>query len=206
MKIITLTGASASGKDLLLKEVVKDNGNIKPIVSVTTRPKREGEEDGVDYKFISFEEFKELFENDELIERREYHTIDGIWHYGIAKDSIDLESTDAYIVILDVYGVIQLTKYLSELETDTPIEVYPIFINCNGQQRLLRSLHRESNLKDTQVAEICRRYLDDQEQVVMHKDLFDIILKNENQQDLERCKSIIKGLVDNTETIKEELE
>ena len=68
MKIITLTGASASGKDLLLKEVVKDNGNIKPIVSVTTRPKREGEEDGVDYKFISFEEFKELFENDELID------------------------------------------------------------------------------------------------------------------------------------------
>ena len=64
MKIITLTGASASGKDLLLNEIVKDNENIKPIISVTTRPKREGEQDGVDYKYISFEEFKELFENE----------------------------------------------------------------------------------------------------------------------------------------------
>lgn len=204
MKIITLTGASASGKDLLLKEIVKDNENVKPIISVTTRPKREGEEDGVDYKFISFEEFKELFENDGLIERREYHTVDGVWHYGIAKDSIDLEETDTYIVILDVYGVIQLTKYLSELETDKPIEVHPIFINCNGQQRLLRSLYRESNLNDNQVAEMCRRYLDDQEQVVAHKDLFDIILKNENPQDIERCKSVIKGLINDSDATKEE--
>lgn len=199
MKIITLTGASASGKDFLLKEILRENEHVKPIISITTRPKRDGEEDGVEYNFITLEEFEDVYRNDGLIEIRQYNTVDGVWYYGVTKSSIDVHSDDIYIVILDVQGVYQLREYLHTVETDKPIEMHSLFINCRGQERLARSLFREPNLSDSQVAEICRRYLDDQMQVVIYRDLFDIVLKNEGIEDVERCKNTINALINGVE-------
>ena len=109
MKLITLTGASACGKDSLLNKVLESNKNIKPIISVTTRPKREGEKDGVEYKFISLEELKELYNNEELIEIREYNTEHGVWYYGITKDSIDIDSDDNIWIGTDL-GINKISK------------------------------------------------------------------------------------------------
>lgn len=193
MKLITLTGTSACGKDSLLNKVLESNKNIKPIISVTTRPKREGETDGVEYKFITLEELTELYNDEELIEIREYNTKHGMWYYGITKDSIDVDSDDIYIVIVDVQGVIQLRQYLNSLKSDN-IKVESVFINCSGKERMFRSLTREQNLNDEQIAEICRRYLDDQANVGAYKEAFDIILRNELPQDIDRCVSIINTL------------
>lgn len=193
MKLITLTGTSACGKDSLLNKVLESNKNIKPIISVTTRPKREGETDGVEYKFITLEELTELYNNEELIEIREYNTKHGMWYYGITKDSIDVDSDDIYIVIVDVQGVVQLRQYLNSLKSDN-IKVESVFINCSGKERMFRSLTREQNLNDEQIAEICRRYLDDQANVDAYKEAFDIILRNELPQDIDRCVSIINSL------------
>lgn len=193
MKLITLTGTSACGKDSLLNKVLESNKNIKPIISVTTRPKREGETDGVEYKFITLEELTELYNNEELIEIREYNTKHGVWYYGITKDSIDVDSDDIYIVIVDVQGVVQLRQYLNSLKSDN-IKVESVFINCSGKERMFRSLTREQNLNDEQIAEICRRYLDDQANVGAYKEAFDIILRNELPQDIDRCVSIINSL------------
>lgn len=204
MKLITLTGTSACGKDSLLNKVLESNKNIKPIISVTTRPKREGEADGVEYKFITLEELTELYNNEELIEIREYNTKHGMWYYGITKDSIDVDSDDIYIVIVDVQGVVQLRQYLNSLKSDN-IKVESVFINCSGKERMFRSLTREQNLNDEQVAEICRRYLDDQANVGAYKEAFDIILRNELPQDIDRCVSIINSLaqVENNEVCAE---
>lgn len=204
MKLITLTGTSACGKDSLLNKVLEINKNIKPIISVTTRPKREGETDGVEYKFITLEELTELYNNEELIEIREYNTKHGMWYYGITKDSIDVDSDDIYIVIVDVQGVIQLRQYLNSLKSDN-IKVESVFINCSGKERMFRSLTREQNLNDEQIAEICRRYLDDQANVGAYKEAFDIILRNELPQDIDRCVSIINSLaqVENNEVCAE---
>lgn len=193
MKLITLTGTSACGKDSLLNKVLESNKNIKPIISVTTRPQREGETDGVEYKFISLEELTELYNNEELIEIREYNTKHGVWYYGITKDSIDADSDDIYIVIVDVQGVVQLRQYLNSLKSDN-IKVESVFINCSGKERMFRSLTREQNLNDEQIAEICRRYLDDQANVGAYKEAFDIILRNELPHDIDRCVSIINSL------------
>lgn len=193
MKLITLTGTSACGKDSLLNKVLESNKNIKPIISVTTRPKREGETDGGEYKFITLEELTELYNNEELIEIREYNTKHGMWYYGITKDSIDVDSDDIYIVIVDVQGVVQLRQYLNSLKSDN-IKVESVFINCSGKERMFRSLTREQNLNDEQIAEICRRYLDDQANVGAYKEAFDIILRNELPQDIDICVSIINTL------------
>ena len=50
--LLILAGKSASGKDTLLNELIK-NQNFNPLVSTTTRPMREGENEGKEYFFVS---------------------------------------------------------------------------------------------------------------------------------------------------------
>ena len=190
MKLITLTGASASGKDFLLNKVLESNKDIKPIISFTTRPQREGEVDGVEYNFITLEQLTELYNNDKVVE---YNTIHGVWYYGITKDSINTDGNDVYLAIVDVDGVVTLNQYLKSFQSDS-VTMESIFVNCNGRERVLRSLLREPNLSDNQVAEVCRRYIDDEINIVSHKEMFNIILKNESLEDLKRCVLIINTL------------
>lgn len=199
MKIITLTGASGAGKDFLFKKLLNENKNIKPIISVTTRPKRENETDGIEYKFIKLEELEELYNSEELIDLRQYNSQEGIWYYGITKDSINLDSEDIYLLITDVDGVINIKSYLKSKEINST-DIKSIFINCNGKERLLRTLKRETYLSDEQVLEICRRYSDDYFSVISNKDLFDIVLKNETIEDLEVCLKVINSLIERSVT------
>ena len=191
MKIITLTGASACGKDTLLKRLLKEYPSLKPVITLTTRPPREGEINGVDYNFTTDEEFKNEFDN--LIEHREYNTVNGKWFYGMHKNSIDINSDDIYVCILDVLGVQRLSQYIEKVDGNA--EIISIFLECSGRERLLRSLNRETNLNDDQVAELCRRYIADLNEVLSHKDVFKIVLKNENDNDVNKCITLIDKLI-----------
>lgn len=51
-KIFALLGYCSSGKDTILKQVLKDLDTVKPIISTTTRPMRNGETDGVEYYLL----------------------------------------------------------------------------------------------------------------------------------------------------------
>ena len=189
-KIITLTGATGSGKDTVLKGVLNANSNIKPIVSVTTRPIREGEIDGVDYHFISKEEMRKMIKCGELIEHRIYKTEHGYWNYGITKSEIDLESDNTYIAIVDIEGLGDLREYVGINSSSS--KVISFFIDCSARIRILRALNRESSRHDDAfVDEICRRNLDDKQKVIAYKDLCDVILTNNSLDDLHKCVSEI---------------
>lgn len=69
--IIILLGNSGSGKTTQIKKIEKDF-NIDRIVTATTRSKRPGEKDKVDYYFVTLEEFEELKASGELLEYAEY--------------------------------------------------------------------------------------------------------------------------------------
>lgn len=101
---LILCGKSGSGKDAILKRLCKRG--FTPIVSLTTRPIREGETNGVEYNFVSRELFESLIRDEKLIEYRTYNTLVGgvtdVWYYGLEKAAVDLEND--YVVILDVNG------------------------------------------------------------------------------------------------------
>ena len=69
-KLIALIGESGSGKDSVLREVLNKNLNFHKVINCTTRPKREGEKEGVNYFYLTNEEFaakiRELAENDRI--------------------------------------------------------------------------------------------------------------------------------------------
>lgn len=52
-KIIALIGKAGAGKDTILREIIKNNSDLHEMISCTTRPKREGEVDGVNYFYLT---------------------------------------------------------------------------------------------------------------------------------------------------------
>lgn len=84
---IILTGKSGSGKDHLLKELIKKDLSYSP--KFTTRPKRELETDGVEYNFISNNEFIELAKQDKIKVFQTFIINDDTWYYGITKENFD---------------------------------------------------------------------------------------------------------------------
>ncbi len=81
--MIVLTGASASGKTETAKEL-KTLFGIRKVVTHTTREKRIGEKDGVDYHFVTKEKFLELKKQDYFVETTEYNGN----FYGTSKPEI----------------------------------------------------------------------------------------------------------------------
>lgn len=200
-ELIALVGCSASGKDTIQEDLVKQDVII-PIVSHTSRPIRVNEVDGVNYHFITFDKAQWMLENDEFIEDREYETIDpkgnkALWIYGIAKATIDkidfVKGNDTYIVIVDFEGLKALESYMESKGVRD--KLCSIFIRASSQARLTRSLNREGSMTEGQVSEVIRRYLDDKEKVEPAMFHCDIVLSNEKKIDLARCTKVVKGFM-----------
>ncbi len=70
--LIVFSGPSGAGKDTILKKLLESSQNIKLSISATTRSPRTGEQDGIDYHFLTKEKFLQLIEKDEMLEHAEY--------------------------------------------------------------------------------------------------------------------------------------
>ena len=115
-KIIALYGESGGGKDTLLREAIRIYGDkIHKIVGSTTRPPREGEEDGVAYHFLTNEEFTEQILNQEMFEAATFRG----WCYGTNIN--DLNKNKINIGVFN-------TSSLDIVLRDSRFEVIPIYI------------------------------------------------------------------------------
>ena len=70
--LLVVSAPSAGGKGTILKELFRQDGNLRMSVSATTRQPRPGEENGKDYYFMSREEFQELVAGGRMLEHAEY--------------------------------------------------------------------------------------------------------------------------------------
>lgn len=108
---IIIFGKTASGKSRIVDELAKQG--YKKIVTTTTRPARKGEIDGVDYNFISEEEFEQLINTRYFAEWKKYDTAEGVWYYGSPLDEIS-RSDNKSIVILTPDGYRDIKDELDE--------------------------------------------------------------------------------------------
>ena len=80
--IYCIMGKSASGKDTIYKRLLDlQPVSLRSIVTYTTRPIRSEEQDGVEYKFVTFDALKKMRKQGVVIEERCYHTVHGDWYY-----------------------------------------------------------------------------------------------------------------------------
>ena len=147
IKILALFGKSASGKDSIQKWITTNYPQLtNKIVSCTTRPPRSGEQDGVDYFFLSDEEFAKKVLDGSMLEATSFRE----WFYGTALDQLDPDKIN--IGVFNITGV--------ECILDDPrLDVVPVWIHASDKTRLRRSLDREDN---PDCKEICRRFLADE--------------------------------------------
>lgn len=114
-RIIVISGPSGAGKNTVFEELLKKDDSIAHTVSATTRKPRADETDGVDYYFISVEEFERRVANGEFIEYINY----GGNYYGTLKSEVrrlsDLQKT--VILIIDVNGAINFKSIFPEAVT-----------------------------------------------------------------------------------------
>ena len=154
-RIYCIVGKSASGKDTVYREILAERpDSLIPIVPYTTRPQRVGERNGVDYHFVSFDELAAFEAAGRVIEKREYHTTQGLWVYFTLQ--FELEEGKDYILINTLEGAKSLTRHYGA-ET-----VSVVYLEADDKTRLLRYIERESRQATPDYAEVCRRFLADQ--------------------------------------------
>jgi guanylate kinase len=152
-------GKSASGKDTIFKHLIQDETlNLKTVVSYTTRPMREGEQDGVEYHFVTEKKLDELKKEGKVIECRDYHTIHGIWSYFTVDDGqIDFSGDQDSIIIGTLESYAQIRLFFGKEN------VVPIYVHVEDGERLTRALNREKQQDHPKYLEMCRRFLADAE-------------------------------------------
>lgn len=124
-----IVGKGGSGKDFLSNKFIS-KGAIKS-VSYTTRPPRDGEVDGVDYNFVSVEEFKTKIEEDFWYEYDLFKPEDE-WYYGQSKEDIN---------ICDLF--IKTVKGISKIKVEDRKLFNIIYLDIDEDTRRLRLSNRK---------------------------------------------------------------
>ena len=194
--IIILVGKSASGKDTLLKDLLKENAILKPIISNTTRPIRPSETQGIEYNFVSEEEFNTY----QYIEKRKYNTlvenVPATWYYGTPTTAIELFKSNFYIGILDLKGLEKLKEYLQSIfsqqeEYRREVKLISIYLYVEDSERTLRAKKR----KGFDETEWNRRLADDNIVFSQAREICDYGVENLDYQYTKNyCKKIIKNI------------
>lgn len=156
-KIYYIIGKSAAGKDSILRGLLQDESlHLSGIIQYTTRPIRDGEEEGREYHFVTPRQVEAFREEGRIIELREYQTVHGPWQYMMVDDgTIDLAAQD-YAAVGTVASYAMVRDYFGE------DRVVPFFIDLDPGERLQRALDRERQHDRPKYAEMCRRFLADE--------------------------------------------
>ena len=110
--LLVLSGPSGVGKDLLLSRLREAGRPYHFTVTATTRPIRSGEQDGLDYHFVSKQDFEAMIANDELLE---WATVHGNY-YGVPKAQVmdALGRGQDVILKIDVQGAATVRRLAPE--------------------------------------------------------------------------------------------
>lgn len=180
--LIVISGPSGAGKDSILHGLQQRGLDIHFVVTATTRARREDEIHGVDYFFLSKEEFARMIDQDELIE----YAIVYNDYKGIPKQQVReaLASGKDVIMRLDVQGAATVRKLAPEAVL--------IFITTSSEEELVRRL----KTRKTETDEDLRLRIATARQELKRVDEFDYVIINQDgylNQAIQTVISIIEA-------------
>lgn len=111
--LIIISGTTCAGKGTVIKKLLENHNDIVLSISYTSRAKREHEVDGVDYYFVTKEEFEEKIKAGDFLEYAKVHYGD---YYGTPKKEVikQLETGKDVILEIDVQGAKQIKEKFPE--------------------------------------------------------------------------------------------
>ena len=189
-RIFCLMGKSAVGKDTIFKVLQEDFPQIKSVIMYTTRPIRENEKNGQEYFFVDREERRRLEAEGKVIECRTYQTIAGPWDYFTVDDGqIDLSAAD-YLLIGTLVSYQALREYFGEEA------IVPVYLEVEDGLRLARALERERRQEKPKYAEMCRRFLADEEDFSEENLIKSGITERFGNEDFTECLNKIQRYIE----------
>ena len=161
--------------------------NLKKLILYTTRPVRDGEENGKQYYFTDEKKLQEFKTEGKVIEARAYNTVYGVWTYFTADDGqIDLKKGH-YLGIGTLESYQKMRNYYGESN------VVPVYIEVEDGERLIRAVKREKEQETPKYEELCRRFLADQEDFSEEKIKEAGISRRFENDDLDVC---VRNIID----------
>lgn len=111
-QLIVISGPSGAGKGTVIKELLKTNKNVWLSISCTSRAPRGNEKNGVEYYFLSKEEFEKKIENGDMLEYAMYADN----YYGTPRDVIKEKLDQGIDVILEIeiQGALKIKEILED--------------------------------------------------------------------------------------------
>ena len=146
-KIILITAPSGSGKTSVVKYMIKKFPKLAFSVSATTRPPRKSEKEGIDYYFISEEDFQQKIHNKEFLE---WEMVYEGKYYGTLKSEISRiwKENKVPVLDIDVQGAIHVQQQY-------PINTIALFVQAPSFEELKRRLQtRGSETEETLMARL----------------------------------------------------
>jgi guanylate kinase len=177
--MLVLSSPSGAGKTTLSRRLLAEDRGVTLSISVTTRPRRLSEVDGIDYQFIDREQYAAMVRNGELLE---YAEVFGNL-YGTPRRPVETTLTEGRDVLFDIDW--QGTKQL--IEKVRP-DLVTVFILPPSIAELERRLHRRAEDSD----EIIRTRMEKAAEEISHYEEYDYIVIN---HDLEQAFSEVKAIL-----------
>lgn len=166
--IIILVAPSGSGKSTMARKLLNDFDNIRFSVSATTRPPRAGEQDGVDYYFLTREEFQTKIEKGDFLEWEEFYNGN---RYGTLRSDVEKQLHSGYSVLLDieVLGASNIKRIYKD-------EALAIFIKPPSLEVLRERLIKRGTETEKTLKERLKRAKKESE----YENSFDIVVVNDD--------------------------
>lgn len=168
-KLFVISGSSGVGKGTVIKGFLAKNPEFGLSISCTTRQKREGEVDGVNYFFITKEEFLQGVKNDEFLEWAEFSGN----HYGTKRAFVEKSFNAGKDLILEIetQGALQIKNKMPEAVL--------IFIEPPSYQDLEMRLRN----RNTESEEAIQKRLDFVKMELQNSQMYDYKIVNDRLED-----------------------
>jgi guanylate kinase len=166
-KLLLFCGPSGSGKTTIVHHLLETDPRLAFSVSATTRKKRENETDGVDYHFISVEDFKKKIEENAFVEWEEVYAGG---YYGTLKSEIQRIWNEGKIPVfdVDVEGGLEIKKIYGD-------KLLSVFV----QPPSVEELHKRLTLRNSESPESFKARIEKSEHELTYAIRFDRVIVND---------------------------
>lgn len=177
--MLVLSSPSGAGKSTIARNLLESDPALELSVSVTTRPRRPSEIDGVHYHFVSQRDFDRLRDTDALLEWAEVHGN----CYGTPREAAEQAMSEGRDMLFDIdwQGANQLVEKM-------PTDIVSIFILPPSMEELKSRLQRRA--EDS--AETIEKRLANAREEIGHWQEYDYVVVND---DLDRAYGAVRAIV-----------
>ncbi|KIQ01532.1 guanylate kinase [Agrobacterium tumefaciens] len=179
--MLVISSPSGAGKSTIARNLLEKDKNISLSVSVTTRPRRQSEIDGIHYNFITKRDFERMRDGEELLEWAEVHGN----FYGTPREPVEMAMAEGKDMLFDIDW-----QGAEQLQDKMKADIVSIFILPPTMTELQSRLHRRA--EDTEEV-IQTRLANSRSEIEHWRDYDYVILNDDLQAAFEAIEAIVKA-------------